>query len=207
MHAPKTFATAGSSSQARVSRLPGVSVPEARTRLLAALRAHGFTVTSDINLAALLDRRLDTKMETYLTVEACHPKLAQLALAVASDAGLLASFRFGIWKEGAGAAVATLAPARLGQALGRDHLAPVLSQAERQLDEVFAGLDRPAVAEPLPADPLGVMLDASERAALKDEGNRRLEALLAEAAGTDSRDLQHGLAKEIECLERIIHKL
>jgi hypothetical protein len=60
MHGRKAFATDEITSQARLCRFPGISLPEARTRLLAALRARGFTVTSELNLAALLNRRLDT---------------------------------------------------------------------------------------------------------------------------------------------------
>jgi uncharacterized protein (DUF302 family) len=207
MHAPRNIELAETDSRARTCRLPGVSVAQARARLLAALGGHGFTVISELDLSNFLNRRLDTRRETFLIIDACHPRLAQQALAVASDAGLLAPFRFGVWKEGSGAAIATLAPAQLARALGREHLGDFADQAARQLEEIFALLDR---AVPLPHQPLAsapVTLDGTERAALKDAAMHRLEALQAEAAGTESHDLQHGLAEIMQPLEQVVRKL
>jgi uncharacterized protein (DUF302 family) len=194
-------------SPTRTCRLPDVSVAEARARLIAALGAHGFAVLWETNLADLLNRRLDTTREAFLLVEGCHPKLAELALTVASDAGLLASFRFAVWKEGTGAVIATLAPTRLAVALGREHLADFARQADQQLDVLFAMLDRPVSAEPLPGPSATVMLDDAERTALKEAATRHLQCLLTEAAGTGSHDLQHGLAQMMSRLEQALRKL
>jgi hypothetical protein len=53
MHARKTIESLESASQARICRLPDVSLLEARARLRAALGAHGFAVLGEVDLAVV----------------------------------------------------------------------------------------------------------------------------------------------------------
>jgi uncharacterized protein (DUF302 family) len=129
----------------RSLHLPDVPVPEARARLRSSLLAAGFTTMADLDLADLLNRRLDEQIDPYYLMDACHPWLARQALDVAWDAGFLMPTRLCVWKAGQGSVVATLQPTRVVEAIGLPHLLPVAARIEERLDLVF---DR--LGEPLP---------------------------------------------------------
>lgn len=209
MQASKVSETFEAPTQARTKHLPDVPVQEARARLRRALQAEGFSLIADIDLADLLNRRLDEQLEPYFIVEACHPLLAQQALAVAWDGGLLMPTKLCLWKDGNDSTVATLQPRRLVEGLGRAHLMDVASRIDDRLDNVFARLAGPVMAETEPEDALPAVLDlnASERIALRDAARYRIDELLREAAATESHPLQHELAQTIDRLELIARKL
>lgn len=209
MQASNVSESLKATSQARTKHLPDVPVQEARARLRRALQAEGFSMIADIDLADLLNRRLDEQIEPYFIVEACHPLLAQQALAVAWDGGLLTPTKLCLWKEGSGSAVATLQPRRLAEAVGRAHLAEVATRVDARLDKVFERLSGTKAAETEPADELPAVLDlnAAERMALRDAARYRIDELLREAAATESHPLQHELAQTIDRLELVARKL
>jgi uncharacterized protein (DUF302 family) len=208
MQAPSVNESFQPSSQARTAHLPGVPVEEARARLRRALAVEGFSMMADVDLADLLNRRLDERIEPYFVIEACHPLLAQQAMAVAREGGLLMPTTLCLWKEGNGSTVVTLPPARLAQAIGLAHLDPVAGGISERLERVFAHLDEPATvasAEIAAAGPLE--LTESERITLLEAARRHIHELLEEVAGTESRPLQHELARTINQLECIAGKL
>jgi uncharacterized protein (DUF302 family) len=193
----------------RTRHLSGVPVEQARARLRSSLLAAGFTTMADVDLADLLNRRLDEHLEPYFLVDACHPWLARQALAVAWDGGLLMPTRFGVWKAGPGSAIATVDPLRLAAAIGLPHLADVAAGIAERLDRVFEKLDEPSpagLAAELPAPP-ETELTASERGTLREAARRHLDEMLDEVARTESRPLQHQLAQAIDRLEQAVRKL
>ncbi|HEY0712990.1 MAG TPA: DUF302 domain-containing protein [Polyangia bacterium] len=202
------------SNQARTLHVTDVPVREMRARLAGTLAAEGFEVVADIDLGDLLSRRLDEEREPFLIIEACHPKLAELALQVAGDAGLIVPLRFCLWKEGTGTAIAALPVARLVEALGRAHLDVVAKETDERLERVFAHLDTsvpeaceiPEVAKPA-TEISALCLDAGELATLREAADQQRATLLREAAGTESHTLQHELAVTINRLEAISQKL
>jgi uncharacterized protein (DUF302 family) len=199
------------SSNARLVHAQDVPVHESKERLCAALASEGFDIVADIDLAELLARRLDERREPFAVIEACHPKLAQQALGVAGEGALIMPFRFCIWKEGTGSSIATLPPARMAEALGLPHLEEMVADAESRLHRLFAHLDLsvPAACE-IPnaqAAPRSVALDDEELETLREATRRQTAALLAEVAGTESRPMQHELARTINRLEALTHKL
>jgi uncharacterized protein (DUF302 family) len=195
-------------SLARVLHLPDVPLSEVRARLRGALVREGFAVIADVDLGGLLSRRLDEEVAPYFIIEACHPLVARHALAIAWDGGLLAPTRFAVWKEGDGASVATFAPDRLASALGRLHTAEVSRQLDQLLDGVFEQLEGASAGQPMAEQaPAELDLDDAERQALKDATRRHIDELTKEAAQTESRPLQHQMARTIDCLETIARKL
>jgi uncharacterized protein (DUF302 family) len=194
-------------SQARAIHLPDVSVDEARSRLRRVLANEGFAVARDLDLADLLNRRLDDTIDPYFIIEGCHPQLARQALAIAWDGGLVASARFAVWREGNGSTIATLVPARLAAALDRPHLGQLTAQLDRRLDGVFEQLQATDLGGPLPETPSELDLDESERRVLADATQRHIEELSEEAARTESRPLQHELSQTITRLEAVARKL
>jgi uncharacterized protein (DUF302 family) len=196
-------------SHARTKHLPEVPVHEARARLRRCLAAEGFSVIADIDLADLLNRRLDKQIEAYFVIEACHPAVARQALAVASDGGLLMPTKLCLWKERTGSTIATLQPARLVGALGRVHLNAVAAEIASRLDRVFDRLDESLLGETAPAEVAPTVLDLTEdeRLTLREAMQRHVAELLHETAGTESHPLQHELARTIDSLENIARKL
>jgi uncharacterized protein (DUF302 family) len=196
-------------SQARTKHLPDVTVQEARARLRRALQAEGFSMIADVDLADLLNRRLDEQVEPYFVVEACHPLLAQQALAVAWDGGLLMPTKLCLWKEGSGSTVVSLPSRRLVEAIGRAHLMDVASRVDDRLERVFARLDETVGEASDPTDTLPAVIDLSpsERTALRDAARYRIDELMREAASTESHPLQHALAQSIDRLEVVARKL
>lgn len=196
-------------SQTRTKQLFDVTVKEARARLRRSLQAEGFSVVAEIDLADLLNRRLDEAIEPCFIVEACHPVLARQVLAVAWDGGLLMPIKFCLWKEGSGVAVTTLEPKRLVEAIGRERLMDVASRIDERLERVFERLEGPEGAALAPDDvlPTTVVLSESERLVVHDATRYRIEELREEAARTESRPLQHDLAQSIERLEKAARKL
>ncbi|HEY0709091.1 MAG TPA: DUF302 domain-containing protein [Polyangia bacterium] len=211
MLARKTTNRFATSSNARIVHAKDVPVHESKERLFAALASEGFDVVADIDLAELLARRLDESREPFAVVEACHPKLAQLALDIAGDGALMMPFRFCIWKEGTGSTIATLPPARMAEALGLPHVQDMVADAEARLDRLFEHLDlsMPAACE-IPAAHVpaaALALNEEELETLREATRRQTAALMAEVAGTESRPMQHELARTIDRLEALTHKL
>jgi uncharacterized protein (DUF302 family) len=198
-------------SKARTASFPEVAAADMRARVWHALGQEGFNVVAEVDLADTLNRRLDgVDRPPYVIVEACHPELADAALSVAPDAGLLLPCRICVWKDGNGAAVATLPPARLVAALDRPHLDQVAAEMEVRLDRVFGRLSRPAPPLPTqkPGSPSpGAALGPADLELLREAALARAQALLAEAAGTESHPLQHELAQTIDKLEAVARKL
>ena len=195
-------------SHARTLYLPDMDPAEVRDRLAYALEQNGFSVLAEFDLSEMLQRRLDLRIEPHFVLEVCHPDLARRGLAVASDVSLLLPCRFGIWKEGTGAMVGVLPMERLVQALGREHLEEVATEAELRIERALGVLSQPGPrsSPPTPRAP-APQLTATERATLIEALGQRKQSLLVEAAGTEKHEMQHALAQNMEQLESLIRKL
>jgi uncharacterized protein (DUF302 family) len=210
MHASNRTDTFNPPSLARTVVLDDAPIDEVRFRLAHALGQEGFSVVSEVDFGDLLNRRLDKDRDRYFTYEVCHPKLAEEALAVASDAGLVFPCRICVWKEGNQVTVATLPSSRLATALGRPHLDEVAREAELRLDRVFERLagPQPTACEIPPTPPVTLpKLSNDELDTLREATQRQIQTLLAEVAGTESHSLQHAIAHSISNLESISRKL
>jgi uncharacterized protein (DUF302 family) len=201
-----------SASHARVVHLAEVPLAEVRFRLRQALGLQGFAVLSEIDLADHLNRSLDQQRAPYVVFEVSHPKLAEEALAVTLEGGIVLPCRICLWQEGRDIVVATLPASRVVEALGYPHLIAVAREIEARLEHAFDRLSEPGPAardipEPVPQAATIQGLNADELAVLRDAAQQQMRALLVEGAGTESRVLQHAIAKNIDELEAVSRKL
>ena len=70
-------------------RIDGADLQTVRARAVAALKEQGFGVLTEIDVAATLETKIGAKIDPYVILGACNPKLAHRALAGEPGVGLL----------------------------------------------------------------------------------------------------------------------
>lgn len=122
-------------------RLPSVTLEEARGRVTAALAGEGFGVLTEIDVQKTLEKKLGEKIDPYLILGACNPKLAHAALAREPGIGLLLPCNVVLTQDGGDVVVSALAPKAMFAAAGAAaDVAPIAEEADARLRRVMAAL-------------------------------------------------------------------
>ncbi len=125
----------------------GLSFDQALEKTIAALKAEGFGVLSDIDVQHAMKEKLGADMPPYRILGACNPLLAHQALQAEPDIGLLLPCNVIVREETPGrVVVGFLDPQIMVKLVGKSTMKPVADQAEQRLRRVCANLGGSAAA-------------------------------------------------------------
>lgn len=110
-----------------------------------ALREHGFGVLTEIDVQATLRDKIGERIEDYLILGACNPRLAHRALGVDRQVGLLLPCNVVVRGEGEQTVVEAIDPATMVTVTGEQALKPVVDEAARLLRAALDTLEQAAL--------------------------------------------------------------
>jgi uncharacterized protein (DUF302 family) len=114
---------------------------EALTRVIAALKAEGFGVLTEIDVKDTLKTKLDVDFRPYKILGACNPPLAYRALSAAPEAGLLLPCNVTVaYIEDNVTEVSIIDPLSMLGLVQHPDLEAVAEEARARLDRVVAAL-------------------------------------------------------------------
>ncbi len=116
-------------------------IAEVRPRVEAALKAEGFGVLTEIDVAATLKAKLGIERPPYLILGACNPTLAHAALEADPSIGALLPCNVVLREDEAGiTAVEVLDPVVALSIAGKPSVLSIASEARERLSRVVAAL-------------------------------------------------------------------
>ncbi len=118
-------------------RLP---VHEARPLVEAALRAEGFGVLTEIDVAATLQAKLGIEQAPYLILGACNPALAHRALQADPSVGALLPCNVVLREDAGQTIVEAMDPRAVMGLVENPEVGAVAAEAEERLRRVIASL-------------------------------------------------------------------
>lgn len=121
------------------TRVPG-SVATNRQAVEAALKAEGFGVLTEIDIAATLKTKLDLDLAPYLILGACNPPLASRALAADPSIGTLLPCNIVLRADGGDTIVEAMDPIAALSLTDVPGVRPVAEEAKARLERVIASL-------------------------------------------------------------------
>lgn len=116
------------------TNLTGISFDDALAKTVAALKAEGFGVLSDIDVQRTMKDKLGVEMQPYRILGACNPPLAHQALQAESEIGLLLPCNVIVREVAAeGVVVGFLDPHIMVELVGNPGVRAVADAAEKRL--------------------------------------------------------------------------
>lgn len=117
------------------------TVEETIPRVKEALKEQGFGVLTEIDMRATLREKIGAEVAPYVILGACNPRLANRALQVEPDIGLLLPCNVIVREHEGRVVVSALDPQVMSEVTDHPDLPPIAEEATRALD---AALERVA---------------------------------------------------------------
>ena len=114
---------------------------DARERVIAALKEHGFGVLTEIDVKATMKAKLDVDFRKYVILGACNPPLAHRALSAEIDLGVLLPCNVVIYeKDPEASTVVAIDPEVQLSKVGRPDMAEFATEVRSRLVKVLETL-------------------------------------------------------------------
>jgi uncharacterized protein (DUF302 family) len=110
------------------------------TKLKAELQKEGFGVLTEIDVKAVLKKKLDVDYENYIIIGACNPPFAYKALQAEKDIGLLLPCNLIVYSFGNKTIAASILPSRAMSMVENEALRAIAGQVETKLKKVIDAL-------------------------------------------------------------------
>lgn len=121
--------------------LPDVKYEDAITRVTEALKAEGFGILTEIDVAATLKKKLDVDVPRYVILGACNPKMAHQALGVEPWIGLLLPCNVVVAERpDGGSNVAAINPDAMFQVVANEDVKSIAGQVNDMLSRAINAL-------------------------------------------------------------------
>lgn len=122
------------------SKTVDIPFDQAIARVTDALKAEGFGVLTDIDVAATMKAKLGADFRPYRILGACNPKLAHRALELEDKIGTMLPCNVIVQEHGGGVEVSAVDPAASMQAIDNPGLAEVAGEVQGKLKHVIESL-------------------------------------------------------------------
>jgi uncharacterized protein (DUF302 family) len=119
---------------------PGASLDEIDARTRAALAGRGFGVLTEIDVKAVMKKKLDMDMPGYRILGACNPGMAWQAVGMEPKVGAMLPCNVILRETGEGVEVSAVDPAVSMQAIDNPALTAVAGQVRGMLAEAIAAI-------------------------------------------------------------------
>jgi uncharacterized protein (DUF302 family) len=120
--------------------LENVNFTDAVAKVTDALKAEGFGILAEIDVAGTLKKKLDVDVRPYTILGACNPVLAHKAMEAEPHIGLLLPCNVLVQGAENGTTVSIMDPAAMMAVTNNPKLAEVGADAEARLKRVIAAL-------------------------------------------------------------------
>jgi uncharacterized protein (DUF302 family) len=124
------------------------ALPEARKQVEAALRAEGFGILTEIDVAATLKARLGIDRDAYVILGACNPTLAHRALEADPSIGALLPCNVVVREVAGGTIVEAMDPDVALGVVELPEIVRVAAEARERLRRVIDAVNRSSSATP-----------------------------------------------------------
>ncbi len=116
-------------------------VVEAEKRAIEALKAEGFGVLTEIDVKAVLKKKIDVDRKPYKILGACNPVLANKALEAEPDLGLLLPCNVVIREEDDGSTTISIVdPAAMFTVVNKPEMAEMANEVREIFERIMASL-------------------------------------------------------------------
>ena len=122
-------------------------IDELRPRVVELLKAEGFGILTEIDVAATLREKLDIERDPYLILGACNPGLAHRALEAEPSIGALLPCNVTLRTEDGGTTVEIMDPQAALGIVDNAAVASIAAEARERLDRVAKAIEAPHDAE------------------------------------------------------------